>query len=291
MRKVSSASLTFWIIIVLVSPYVITNIEFFEQFESTGTIGDTIGGIMNPLVTIIAVWLTYKAFLIQYEANENQKEAFQQQQLDLRIQRFENIFFEQVNIFQNLVKDLYFSNKTHLLSLKPTLTPELCHDVKIYGHEVFKWLYEEVEYPGLVDEKGKEFFPWLKGVRDLFEKLSDNSKIYEQNITISVLDHYFRFLYRIFKYIYENRELLNRDGFKNGEYKYASIVRSLLSEYELVFLFYNCLSEFGRDKFKFYVERYALLKNIRFELLVKKEEERAKYRESAYKMQEPIDVK
>lgn len=78
MRKVSSASLIFWIIIVLISPYVITNIEFFEQFESTGTIGDTIGGIMNPLVMIIAVWLTYKAFLIQYEANENQKETFQQ---------------------------------------------------------------------------------------------------------------------------------------------------------------------------------------------------------------------
>ena len=99
MRKVSSVSLVFWIIIVLISPYIVTHIEFFEQFESTGTIGDTIGGIMNPLVTIIAVWLTYKAFLVQYEANENQKEVFQQQQLDLRIQRFENIFFEQVVYF------------------------------------------------------------------------------------------------------------------------------------------------------------------------------------------------
>lgn len=63
MRKVSSVSLVFWIIIVLISPYIVTHIEFFEQFESTGTIGDTIGGIINPLVTIIAIkhfWFNMK---------------------------------------------------------------------------------------------------------------------------------------------------------------------------------------------------------------------------------------
>ena len=289
MRKVNSTSLAFWVILVLISPYIITNIEFFKQFEDTGTIGDTIGGIMNPLVTIIAVWLTYKAFLIQYEANENQKEAFHKQKVDLQIQRFENVFFNQLDIFQNIVSDLFLSDREHLLSIKPTLILSTDFDHERHGREVFKWLYEKLQYPGLSDRLGREICPI--GLKGLMIAFPDNERIYELNKSISVLDHYFRFLYRIFKYIYENRELLNRDGFKNGEYKYASIVRSLLSEYELVFLFYNCLSEFGRDKFKFYVERYALLKNIRFELLVKKEEERAKYRESAYKMQEPIDVK
>ena len=54
---------------------------------------------------------------------------------------------------------------------------------------------------------------------------------------------------------------------KKEKYNYTSIVRSQLSDYELIILFYNCLSENGCEKFKPLVETYAIFKNIRRDLL------------------------
>jgi hypothetical protein len=43
---------------------------------------------------------------------------------------------------------------------------------------------------------------------------------------------------------------------------YTNLVRAQLSSYEIALMFYNCLSEMGREKFKPLVERYALLKIV-----------------------------
>lgn len=64
------------------------------------------------------------------------------------------------------------------------------------------------------------------------------------------------------------------------KYEYVAILRSTLSRYELVWLFYNCLSEYGKDKFKPLVEKYALLKNLRLELLIN-EDDAQKYNQTA----------
>ena len=45
------------------------------------------------------------------------------------------------------------------------------------------------------------------------------------------------------------------------KYIYTSIVRSQLSDYELLWIFYNCLSLKGA-KFKPLIEKYSLLKNL-----------------------------
>lgn len=44
-------------------------------------------------------------------------------------------------------------------------------------------------------------------------------------------------------------------------------MRASLSQYELILLFYNCLSSNGREKFKPLIERYAIFNNLRVELL------------------------
>ncbi len=46
------------------------------------------------------------------------------------------------------------------------------------------------------------------------------------------------------------------------------MLRATLSRYELVWLYYNGLSENGREKLKPLMEYYSILKNIRVELLV-----------------------
>ncbi|WP_462394110.1 putative phage abortive infection protein [Alistipes indistinctus] len=80
-----------------------------------------------------------------------------------------------------------------------------------------------------------------------------------------VFDHYFRHLYRILKHI-DNAEFLDKKDDITERYKYAANLRATLSPYELIMLFYNGLSERG-EKLKPLLERYAMLKNIRKDLL------------------------
>lgn len=83
---------------------------------------------------------------------------------------------------------------------------------------------------------------------------------------MSALDHYFRHLYRIIKYIDKADSFLISDDKK---YEYTSIVRATLSQYELLLLFYN---GFSHPKFKVLIEKYALVNNIRLELMANEED-------------------
>ena len=53
----------------------------------------------------------------------------------------------------------------------------------------------------------------------------------------------------------------------NSKYEYTKILRATLSRYELVLLFYNGLSLFGKDKLKPLIEKYSMLNNINEDLL------------------------
>ncbi|MAU17159.1 MAG: hypothetical protein CMH46_16650 [Muricauda sp.] len=47
-----------------------------------GSLGDTIGGIINPIIAISASLLTFLAFYIQYQANKQVQRQFEKQQID-----------------------------------------------------------------------------------------------------------------------------------------------------------------------------------------------------------------
>ncbi|WP_439853030.1 putative phage abortive infection protein [Pseudomonas syringae] len=73
---------------------------------------------------------------------------------------------------------------------------------------------------------------------------------------------YFRSLYSIFRYL---------DNVEGAQKKHlGNVARSLLSDYELVLLFYNCLSKKGR-KFNRYAVEYALFDNLDVQLLLSEE--------------------
>lgn len=88
---------------------------------------------------------------------------------------------------------------------------------------------------------------------------------YERDNSIIILDHYFRYLYRIMKFVDESNYLDNGDSIEN-RYNYTCILRATLSPYELVFLFYNGLIY---NNLKTLIEKYSLLNNLRPELTAK----------------------
>jgi hypothetical protein len=62
---------------------------------------------------------------------------------------------------------------------------------------------------------------------------------------------------------------------------YMNLLRAQLSINELVMLFYNCLGDIGRKKFKSLVEEFALLENLSEGVLMR-EDHRNLYARSAF---------
>lgn len=221
-------------IIILLLPILLTKLPFCVfDFSNTGEVGDTIGGIMGPFVAIAAAILTFLAFWVQFKANEQQRK-------DIALERFESNLFQLIQVQEEITNNLQFS--AHDGSDK-------LYNANILGRPVFRAIYEEKTFP-------------FWGIREgIIEK---GITSYEEDKDIGVLDHYFRHLYRVFKYIDEAPIFANNEKKK---YEYACIMRASLSQYELIMLFYNCLSRNGMEKFKPLIEKYAIFNNLRVELL------------------------
>ena len=60
------------------SPYFFTKnaTDLNFDFTKTGSIGDTLGGIMNPFIALGGIFLTFLAFYMQIKANQIQISQF-----------------------------------------------------------------------------------------------------------------------------------------------------------------------------------------------------------------------
>ena len=204
------------------------------DFTDTGQIGDTIGGIMGPFVAIIAALLTFMAFWVQFKAN-------QQQRYDIALERFESNLFQLISLQEEITNNLIYT---------PRDGADPKYGTEIRGRSIFREIYESRL--------------WTSGMSLSDEIREKGFAVMSKDKDISMFDHYFRHLYRIFKYI-DEAVIIGED--KTMKYEYTAIVRSMLSEYELIFLYYNSMNINGHVKFKQLIEKYAILNNLRTDKL------------------------
>lgn len=243
MKEPSTFDKDFWkyfgcfigvVVFICFMPWAFTSNSLLD-FTKTGQIGDTIGGIIGPFVAIAAAGLTFIAFWVQYKANIQQRH-------DIAIERFESNLFEMIHIQQEVINGLRYKggNCNH-------------NSVSLSGRDVFQFVYEDMPIRIQVHNMDGLF-----RLKDALDNDEDVKMRLGQMKELWFLDHYYRHLYRIFKYIDEaNPSVIDR----NKKYEYASIVRATLSPYELIMLYYN---GFSHPQFKKLVERYALFNNIRY---------------------------
>lgn len=100
------------VVIIFFLPMLFTQYNWLGfDFEKTGEIGDTIGGIMTPFIAIVASGLTFAAFYMQYRANEIQIANFKEQkkqfkeQLDKQNEQFEEEYTQQTLQFNTQIKE------------------------------------------------------------------------------------------------------------------------------------------------------------------------------------------
>jgi hypothetical protein len=223
-------------------------------------LGDFYGGTVASLWSLAGLFFIYVAFLGQKQQLlnqqieimysqlevkytrlelEGQKKEMIEQNKTLRQQRFENTFFQLLRNHQDIVNAIDLRNGGTVVSK---------------GRDCFKKFYERF----LVAIKN------TLGVKvGILHTLDGYHNFYNKHQ--SDLGHYFRHLYRILKFIDEQKVISNEE-----KYGYSCLLRSLLSSHELVLIFYNGISENGKEKFKPLIEKYSFLKNMNWELLYTK---------------------
>lgn len=234
-----------WSIIIIFCLYLITLLIFETIYinpyniKNAYTIAGIISGIFASISFIGVLWTIYtqnKQIIIQTNQLKLQQSQIIENEQFIYLQRFESTFFKMLDLQQKLISDLSYSDRG---------------STTITGRDLFIKLYKEIDLPNLTNVTG------LKGV---IEKYGISAYNIDTFPFPSYFDHYFRHLYRIMKFIDSQDEKYLPFTKK---YEYASILRATLSEYELIWLYYNCLVGPGEEKFKYYLEKYALLKNIR----------------------------
>lgn len=245
-------------------------IEFFdegmkeEELYKRGLFGDSTA-IVNTLFSALALFGVLITLYFQMQDNKEQKRLSD-------ISRFEQNFFTMTGNLENIVSNLtyteHFTNPfaqqlpniglgvpVHNIFGNNTPTTSQNNELVIKGREIFEYLYNRQSIDGNIT-----------GIKQAV--LNGGLQSYEQAMSHGVLDHYFRYIYRIIKYV-DDCELFLKDTVRKQYY--VSILRAQVSCYELLMIFYNCQLS-SHHKFKKLIEDYTFFNNLRTELLATPED-------------------
>lgn len=196
-----------------------------------GQLGDYIGGLLNPTFSFLALiallatlGLQVRELKISARELKNSADALASQNETLRLQTFEQTFFQLLRLHNEIVLSLRANQGT------------------LQGRACMRYFLNELEGTLINHQATADI--------DHFQKFYDSFYASYQES----LGHYFRLLYNIVKLVKHTQGIDRRF--------YTNLVRAQLSSAELKLIFYNCLTRWGEEKFKPLVEEFSLLKNV-----------------------------
>ncbi|MFN0256628.1 putative phage abortive infection protein [Pedobacter ureilyticus] len=272
----------------------------FYNYKDIGPIGDAIGGVAGPIVALVAAGLTFMAFKVQYDAN-------QQQKIDLARERFENKFFEMLKLHKENLNEAYVEDygsskivgrkifETAYIELKACY--KICEDVlssiqlndkrRYLTRMSYKLIYYGISNDLItyIDKNIKHDNEYLNKCRLAIEKYqfkhisTRGANIYYNipgssiSVEISLkykpfsghynaFSHYYRHLYMMSKYVTSQSDSVINEKEKS---EYLRIIRSQLSTFEQLMLYFNYLSDLGENwenERNHFFSKYCLIKNI-----------------------------
>lgn len=263
------------------------NSEKFDQF------GSFISGIVGTIWSLAGIILFYVAlkeqrkdfntnqevlkiqvnaleqqireFELQRQELELTRKVFVEQSKTLKTQQFDSTFFNTFTLLNNITENINFSISPQLPKNlgDQTAFPQPDRTKTFHGKDSFEYFYlalkEEFQklYGNYIVNNLKETFIPDKDFNvplEVHEELVGQA--YEIFFTKYQADlgHYFRTLYNIVKFVHEKKP--------DDPRYYTNLVRSQLSSFEHLLLFYNCFSEYGEVKFQPLIIEYSMLDNM-----------------------------
>jgi hypothetical protein len=231
--------------------------EIFKSEESSH-LGDFISGVAGSLWALVGVLLLFLTLNLQRkelkaqreelemtrEELKGQKEALDEANKFASRQQFDNQFFQMLSLHNQIKSSL--RTKAFDIGFSETEFKDIG-----FFHFVSQEISDQNEHISGWDELNKKVYD-IQNLVSSFETIYFRRK--------AELGHYFRNLFHLIRIVDESSCLTSED-----KVQYIKLIRSQLSQYELVLISYNGLTSRG-EKIKSYIEKYRLLKNIDFEL-------------------------
>lgn len=216
-----------------------------------GTFGDFVGGVLGSIWSLCGILIFYIALKEQRDDFKTNKDAFvkQAEALDLQIEEFRlqrdelyqsrQVFIEQSRTLkQQRMSSMYFS----LIDLYRKIVDGL-------NHQCPEGNYFKVLRRSMLDD-----FAWCVNPDACHKKAKEHyvTLYYSRKEELS---HYYKIIYRIFKIVDES------DLDESDKFQYITILRSQLSENEMLAIYYNSQSRYGEQLYRF-ILRYNFLKHL-----------------------------
>lgn len=235
-----------------------------KDVPERGTFGDMFGSVNSLFSGLAFVGVVFAIILqgkelklqrreLKFTRDElkGQKLQLEAQNSTLRKQNFENTFFELLRLLNEI------TNSIDLIDENNKITK---------GRDCFQVFYKR--FKKLWGRNLEQF----SGASELERINNTYLAFYEEHQ--SEFGHYFRSMYNIVKFV-DNSPVENKR-------LYTNLVRAQISSFELALLFYNSLSDMGREKFKPLIEEYSLLKTVPRKVLLNPSDHLSLYSGKAY---------
>lgn len=198
-------------------------------------------------------------FKLQRVELEETRKVFKEQSETLRIQRFENTFFQLINLHHVIIDNFSIKFSSEYSSTTYNKRDLISEALKRLNQKLSE-THEEI----ITNTEGEIEFRLKKyeNLSDLHQPIRDAYRRFFYDEFKSIFRHYFTNLYHIFKFIYTSDLIQNEK-----KQFYASILRAQLSSDELYLLFYNSIiitENFGYPKFLILIKHFDILHNFEF---------------------------
>jgi len=252
-----------------------------EKGDVWGQFGDYLGGVLNPVFGFLSVFALLVALVLQTRELRLSRESLKVSQEELKASReeqakaagalaaqnkaiqrqsFEQTFFAWLGTYRQILSETQEKDKQGRAALKEMWCRELSgenisgwDDYFLEGNTSIPRTLLGLGINSLKDATTSHYPAISRAAGETWSLLYQTCEIH--------LDSFYRVLYRLLKWIDEQSPDSLSD---TDKWLYISIVRSQLSWIEMVFLFYNGMTERGA-KFKPLIERYALFDNLTVE--------------------------
>jgi len=260
-------------ILILGGTFVIIIGIFAHSFDSEvfgdilGQYGEFVGGVAGSLWTLAGVMLFYSAlrkqteeFKVQQVQLELQRKELELQRDELKLQREEAVLQRQE--FERQTKQLESQN----------LTLEIQKFENLF-FQLLRLQYEIISR----NENSDYGKTWAKNLFDSFAESyrKKRTKLTEIDSVELIRSSYYRlpnraeYLDRFYNNLYNIISFIEKSPIDEKQ-DYVSIVRSQLTEYELLILFYFSLTEVANEDFKFLIEKYSFMEYINDKKLIER---------------------
>ena len=206
-----------------------------ENPVAWGTFGDYMGGLMNPLVSVLTLFVAISVWRLQKVELEKTKKAMESQAKTSEQQRREQRFFDLLNLYHTTVQSI-------ATGVRDTQTGLLV----LHGKEAIARLVVDSGFRSLTSSP-----------RDTPTYLPANQMTIAPEMVQQMgrsLDHFFRV---VFTFLREAEVILGDDN-----YRYVKLFRAQLSLGELEALSLTLIFDSEGKKLQPLIERYGILKHL-----------------------------